>query len=301
MTEMRIETDSMGQVFDNFVEGVVASAKETRVRINGVRTAVTQLKLGSMNDAGGNPVPRQPEDQFQFGRIEVGGTAYDVLSSIRNLVYIDPGHAGLTGAYTMVDDDNLNGLKDGDAAFDVPLPDMSHLQATDESGTNWFAEAFILPVELSGHEDIPFWLQGTDQPRDMYCKVVGSPCPAGQSSFDHVATEASPTYWTVYLLGAYQPGLKVDADPETEDPVYLGMSDDPASGPVQGAAIYAETIRDEGQNLGPVCEGAGVAVHEVAHLFGATHSTGTMAGDCVDGTSSFSLQSLNEIRSALHP
>ena len=299
-----IETDSMGQVSDNFVEGVVASAKEIRVRIDGVATAVTQLKLGSVNDANGNPVGKKdrPSDQFRYGRIQFGQTTpYDVLSSDRNLINIAPGHAGLTGAYTMVDDDNLNGQKDGDQTFDVPLPDLSHLQAADQSGTNWFAAAFIRPMELPGHENVPFYLQGTDDPSDMFCRQRVTPCPANDSSFDNVATEASPTYWTVYLLGAYQPGLKVDADPETEDPVYLGWSDDPNDGPVLGSAVYAETIRDEGQGLGGVCEGAGAAVHEVAHLFGAMHSTGIMAANCVDGSTSFSPQSLGAIRSALHP
>jgi hypothetical protein len=269
-----------------------------RIRLNGVRVLVTQLKLNSMFAANGSDVPRQPDDQFRFGRIEIGGSVHEVLSSQRNLVYIAPGNAGIVGAYTMVDDDNLNGQKNGDHEFDVPLPDMSHLEESSSVGANWFAEAFIQPVHLSGHDDVPFRLQGTDEPSALYCKVLESPCPAGQASFDNQANHTNAGYWTVYLLAAYQPGIFRDGDPDTEANILGGKADSIG----QGAVVYMESAR-EGRGLGVVCEAAGLAVHELAHLLaGGGHSaSGIMTEACFEGSSSFSAESLALIRSANAP
>jgi hypothetical protein len=300
-----LETDSMGAVHDNFVEGTTASARETSTRINRTRTAVTKIALASMTDSFGNALGARTfaRDQFRFGRIEVNGVAYDILGSNRLDIYIAPGNAAAVGSgfYFMVDDDNNNAQRNGDDGFDVPLPDLAHLQESDNQAANWYADAFIRPMHLPGHDELPFRLNGNDEPSAMFCKVLDDPCPAGQGSFDNVATEASAAYWTAYLLGAFQAIGGRDGDPDDEN-ILGGKAD--AIG--QGVVVYQESAR-EARGLGPVCEAAGIAAHELAHLFGGTHTTsGIMTEACVDATTGssaprFSAESLAQIRSAAHP
>lgn len=295
---LHIETDSQDPVSGNFYEGTITSARETRTRINGVRIPVTELKLGSMLGSDGTALGIRafPKDQFAAGKIGFNGGSHQVLGSNRFSIYIAPGNAaGAGGAfYQMVEDDDLNGQLNGDDGFDVPLPDMGHLSSSDSASANWFAQAFIRPILLDGHDDLAFRVNGTEEPSDMYCKVLTVPCPAGQESFDHRATEASTTYWTVYLLGAYQPDPDSDGDPNAERRTG-GRADNFRI----GAALYAETIREGGGQ--DSCAPSAAAVHELAHVFGATHQSGLMADDCGFGTATFAAISLDEIRSAPRP
>lgn len=295
---LHIETDSQGPVSGNFYEGTIASAREIKTRISGVRIDVTELKLGSMRGSDGTELGNRvfPRDQFAAGKIGFNGGSHQVLGSNRFAIYIAPGNAaGAAGAfYQMVDDDDLNGQRNGDDGFDVLLPDMGHLASSDSPSANWLAQAFIRPILLDGHDELAFRVNGTVDPAAMYCKVLTVPCPAGQESFDHQATEASTTYWTVYLLGAYQPDPDSDGDPDGER-----RTGGRADGSRIGAAIYAETIREGGGQ--DACAASAVAVHEVAHIFGATHGPGLMADDCAFGSATFSAISLDEIRSAARP
>lgn len=213
-------------------------------------------------------------------------------------------------AYRVVDDDNASGIelavnRNGDAGWDVPAPPLTYLQPSLSASSNWFAPAFVVPYALDGTEDVPFRLHETVDPTDAYCRVVTTPCPAGQSSFDNVAHAANPNYWVGYVLGAYQPYPEVDGDPAGEGGRTYKLTIGQTDQFLWGSAVFWEADREvaAGGFTQPICQVEGILVHELGHLFlGAGHTrSGIMAELCSSGSSTWSAASLAGIRSAVHP
>ena len=108
--------------------------------------------------------------------------------------------------------------------------------------------------------------------------------------FNNRATAADSTFWTVYLLGAYQRTIPKDSDPdrsrqqifEFENKPTLGISDS-LNG--EGAAIFKETVADKNRSLVPgsiLCNEAWVVAHEIGHLFGGVHGDGGIMSTTCD-------------------
>ena len=311
---LHIEADSMGAVAGNELRGIVSRAQNATLRrrsqppFQGIKVVLPREVVDSAGDQVDFRIFNT--DEFQDGEIVIGGTPFPVRFSEGSTVWIDagPDPRSLRGApFELVDDDKLGGGLHDDGT-EVPQPDLSFLSESDSQATNWFADVYIRPVHLPGSEEnLPFRIN-LDEPDEGYCRVLEIPCPAGQSSFDHAANASDPNFWVVYLLGAYQGPLGTDGDPDIDpfaatdqNRVTLERAD--VLG--HGAAVFLESIRDEGGAAIGICSAAGVAVHGLAHQFtGPGHvagDTGIMAAGCVDGSGTWSPQSEFLIRSAVAP
>jgi hypothetical protein len=187
---------------------------------------------------------------FVKGTISIGGgPEMEIVEIYHHTVPRAVGVSDLKIPYSLVDDDNLTG--------DVPSPDVSYLATA-------FAPAYVLPVYDVGdnNSNVPFVLNVNATDKNVY-------------DFDADSYEANPDFWTVYLLGAYQPNKAIylsggrilgDGDPNSEGRI-LGAVDS-ING--VGAKIFKEVLmHDVSQNISskePL-----VTAHEVGHLFNGLH------------------------------
>jgi hypothetical protein len=116
--------------------------------------------------------------------------------------------------------------------------------------------------------------------------------------FDTKAREADDNFWTVYLIGAYQPWTTQDCDPGSEGAV-LGIVDK-LNG--QGASVFNEVLRAGEITITAVVNNAATTGHEIGHLFNGQHADGgLMAQSSVRTSIVFDAITLNTIRSINHP
>ncbi|MGI8811442.1 MAG: hypothetical protein ACR2IH_02805 [Pyrinomonadaceae bacterium] len=204
--------------------------------------------------------------------------------------------------FQLFDDDDFNDndgtLLDGDGGNEnVPMPDTSLLtQDSDDPATNVFAPAYIHPRYDIGDNNDNVAFSGnyaTARPADIQ----------NQYDFDQRATQASSSFWTVYILGAYQFTTPLDGDPYTEDTFY-GYVDNvfPLA---EGASIFLETNRSKEYPPDwasrPVGQRYTVA-HEVGHLFNGSHAQPGLMKTTADRSSgSFGPLTLARIRDTEHP
>ncbi len=176
-------------------------------------------------------------------------------------------------------------LRDDDAMGDVAAPDLSLIAPA-------FAPAYVIPLYDIGddNDDVPFVLNviPPDSP-DVY-------------DFDAIAWEADPDFWTIYLLGAFQPNVVPDFDPNSEGTT-LGIVD--AINGI-GGKVFKEGLRELGAS--PVANDAATTAHEVGHLFNGLHGdfdlggdAGLMAQTTLRTVLDFTDVSLNKIRSVASP
>ncbi len=229
---------------------------------------------------------------FVGGTISVlGGPAMPIVDSSAATSTLEIGLGSLRIPYSMIDDDKIK---------DTPhTPDTSMLVAA-------FAPAYVLPVfDLAGGQNnVPFVLNITpDGTKDVY-------------RFDNIATEADVDFWTVYLLGTYQPETNEDGDPDDEGAT-LGIVDK-ING--VGAKVFEEDLKEITPTA--VKNEAATTAHEIGHLFNGMHvdcdiaavpavdaahpaqpasGCGLMAQTTTRTSAAFSLKSLNKIRSVAHP
>lgn len=288
---LHIEVDSMGIVQNNFVNGTFAGSATFN------SSTPQTISINGTLDAG----------QFENGRLVVGTRSFRVIANTTSSITLalpnnptKPFSITSGSAFTVYDDDDFNdnapkvggsnfALLNGDNGEDIPPPDLSHVQASDNAPDNLFAPAYIRPVY-----DLP-------NPNATAPFVLNVPTDdaLGRRSlfnFDNITTEASTDFWTVYLLGAYQDVVTDDSDPDTD--INSTGTVDAING--MGALIFLENNRFNEvrqPNLQIYNEAITVA-HELAHLLNATH--GDM-GIMDDLSASFSDVSLDKIRATTHP
>jgi hypothetical protein len=136
---------------------------------------------------------------------------------------------------------------------------------------NIFGAAYVCPVFDVGdnNDTVPFTL---NSPLSGDGRIA-------TYDFDAAATERELNFWTVYLLGAYQPDTDRDLDPDDDKGGALGAVDSIRG---VGASIYLESIADYNRRASfPTCSEQVTVAHELGHLFGGTHPEGgLMASPC---------------------
>src|SRR4029453_3459074 len=178
------------------------------------------------------------------------------------------------------------------------------------SSANLFGVAYVCPVfDLAQDDFAPFVLNVAD---DNYVAVR-----ALFVDFGNQGTEKDPTFWTVYLLGAYQYTTVWDFDPDDlkkkaplEKKETLGAADMPAMAKAdervgEGAAIFKETIADKNRSLKPGeirCGEALIVAHEIGHLFGSDHKDGgIMFNFCDTIVPVLTAETIAKVRTASNP
>jgi len=279
---VHIEVDSMGAISGNEVTGVIKRAsKNTSFSFD----ATNLFIQGGLTDGG----------RFELGsRIVIDGVSYPVAEGDKKSVTvagtIDP-KLVKGKSFVLYDDDDIgdnnDSMVDGDQGEQVPTPDTSMLQDSDDPTKNIFAAAYVRPIyDLTGNQnDVPFVANMPDDSSSFL--------PIYRFQAQQPDTELS--YWTVYLLGAYQPAIAHDNDP-VED-AYLGEVDSIRG---VGANVFSELLTDHEGLVTQTSSPAVVAAHEIGHLFGGQHTDG---GIMTTGNSdlTFSPTTLNAIRMTNRP
>lgn len=282
---VHIETDSMGIVNGNEVNGLVTGANPNP------RANTTVLDVNQILE----------HNRFENGLIRITGIGdFPVISNGRGRVIVQgviPSTSIPTAgaAFNLVDDDDFNDNDSpttlhGDNGENVTNASTGLLQDSDSPSDNVFAPAYVRPAyDIGDNNDfVPF--------------VLNSPTTAAgliaTYDFDSVSTEADSSFWTVYLLGAYQSDVTADADPNSEPPT-LGQVD-AING--QGASVFNEVLRPRETVISAVVNNAATAAHEIGHLFNGIHRDGgLMEPSRTRTTAIFSDDTLAKIRSINHP
>lgn len=183
----------------------------------------------------------------------------------------------------------------GDEGEQIPQPDVSFMQDSDELTQNIFTRAYIRPkYDLAGENSRLAFVRNTT---------------GDATHFDNIAHVEDPDFWVVYLLNAYQPDEEDDNDPNDGEFVTVA---DLMPGASSALVFFVETRTDleneflaAGNPIPAHLAELGHVVHYTARLFGAEVGDGGIMGDntgyCTGGCLSFTGVSLNKIRSALHP
>ncbi len=247
---------------------------------------------------------RYGDSNYQQGQMIVNGVTYSVFFNHTGSLGIStptrvPPPVG--ASFILYDDDDFNrnntGNFDGDNGEDIPRPDTTLLQDSDNPTQNVFAPAYVRPVYDIGdnNNSVPF-----------VANLATDDVPARRAlfDFDSVGTEADAFFWTVYLLGAYQDLTVLDNDAANEDASY-GLVDGINQ---QGACVFTEVIRSGEAVITSIVNPAATAAHEIGHLFNGLHGDSDAAGDAglmaqstTRTNTMFTGETINKIRSINHP
>lgn len=278
---VHIEVDSMGAVAGNRITGTITRAQYKKRDNQTVFTLSATL----------------PDDATRFLGVPIaiaGVGSLPIVAYTRQTVTVAGAVGGSpTGkAFTLVDDDDFNlddgANPDGDQGEDPPAPDLSLIQNSDDPASNVFAPAYVRPVyDLPGEGAVSFVLN-----EPGYGSML-----LPTYNFNAIGSEADSNFWTIYLIGAYQPAIAEDGDGENN--VFLGIVDS-RLGDGQGANVFFESLKEVG--TGPFISNAATTAHEVGHLFTGDHTDlGLMSQSGSRISLSFSDVTLDRIRSLVHP
>ena len=211
---------------------------------------------------------------FDGGLIRAGSQIFGVLTNTTNTVALT--NFDISFPFTARDDDDNTLLP--------RLPDCSDLARA-------FAPAYVEPqLDLPNPTPIvPFVL-------NMPYSVPDATPYRSAFRFDNIATEADQNFWTVYVLGAFQPVQRKDCDPDDIEDAWYGLVD-AING--QGAAIFFEVLRDYPPDSFSLERYT--VTHEVGHLFNGRHVDDGVMSNTNPATVDFSPITINKIRSILHP
>lgn len=296
---LHVEVDSMGMVTGNHVTGLVTDVVADQ------KSLTTRVDLDRFIEP----------DRFEGGLIEIAGFGLFQVTANHNSSVTLPGilTQGAGSSFNLRDDDDFNGddsgplQLDGDDGENVTPPSLDALADSLDDGVcnassmNVFGPAYVCPVFdlIADHDDFaPFVLN--------VAAASNSALMALYTEFENRARERDATFWTVYLLGAYQYTTSQDFDPDPkghrfEQKEVSGASDTEDV----GAAIFKETIADKNRALNPrgiTCIEALISAHEIGHLFGGDHPDGgIMATKCETIVPELRAKTIHAIRMASHP
>jgi len=277
-------------------------------------------------------------DSFQGGSMFITSStkSLSIISNTANSVTVRNNTAALIQIINNVhirlyDDDDMDNTSptnagsslNGDYNEDVPAPDTSLL--TDNSSNplnNVFAPAYIVPRYDLGNSDSdvvfnysPQWSQ-----INSFLRLF----------FQNITYEAQTDFWTIYILGAYQPPtysqssppFVIDGDPlryqcggglicTTYGTANASSKEPTPTTPIMrrndgtGAMVFAEVGRPREYSADyltrPISR-AYTLVHEVGHLFRGLHADGDLMSATPNRTvGTFSPTSLDVIRKTEHP
>lgn len=289
---MHVEVDRMEPVKDNKVEGTIV-----KLFPNSPIEGFTRVLLDK-NIAGTLDVwPLGMEDSFESGELRIGNGSFPVTNNTANMWRADEVTVrGLVPAsaigmfFTLKDDDRRHGFDEGEQ-----MPPLDFRTVDDR-----YLPAYIVPDFRT--------LDATNRvktvPFKSHAYGVSAQHLRQLFRFDHVAHEASETFWTVYLLAAFQCVTAQDGDPLPEFRVG-GIVDEVGNG--QGALMFLEGLNElSGATNGgvrlpssPLGQGEQDSIaHELAHLLGADHPDGKLMNQ--EGIQ-FSEKSLAKMRSIKNP
>lgn len=302
---LHIERDSMGIVTNNRVSGSFY-----RVQDYGEISGLWAFDL----EAGSTPLT---PNRFAGGHLVFQETStstpriFTVVSNSSTQVRVNKGKGSpfdinfSVDTFKLYDDDDFNRSNPagsgwsasaaGDEGEQIPQPDVSFMQDSDELTLNIFTRAYIRPkYDLAGENaHLPF-VRNT----------------AGDATrFDNIAHVNDPDFWVVYLLNAYQSYEEDDNDPNNGEFETIA---DLIQGASSALVFFVETRTDlenefmaAGNPIPAHLAELGYVAHYTARLFGAEVGDGGIMGDntgyCTGSCLSFTGVSLNKMRSALHP
>ena len=285
---LHVETDSMGPVSGNTVNGIV-----TRVDLD--RSA------GTMVIETDQPLAPGDEGRFVPGTVTINGISYPVIGqlvaasgAIKVVLQVtNPTTAAepdLLSPFSLVDDDFY---KDGDT---LPMPNTIAL-------TNAMADAYVKvlvnePGVGTSENNVPFVanLNGTPD----YVSAISA-------HWQSRALNAN-NFWVAYVLTAFEGPRANDGDPNTGI-ILDGTSPSTDASRAGGSIVFAEAINNEGGVNGDTFDV--VVEHEVGHAVansGVEPVTGeylTASPDSTDPADGnpdrYLLGYLNAIRNAIKP
>lgn len=300
---LHVEVDSMGLGIANRVVGRIATT--TRVRVG-------ETRIVPVTASDGNPANLEP-NRFESGRFFSNNRSFDVTCNLANgetcntvdsVTVTNNGGALVTlfagTPFELYDDDDMDdedALLNGDEGDNVPEPDITLMRSNDivcpdtfnASNCNVFVNAYVQPVYDLRGEDLNAFDANVDNPLIASYQNV---------YFQNRATEASESFWTVYLLGAYQYQATNDGDPSTQGGV-LGTV--VALNGV-GATLFTEVNRPLEYAPLPTWQTRPVSrrftvAHEIGHLFFGEHEDmGLMSQSTVRTSPLFDPRTINKIR-----
>jgi hypothetical protein len=286
--KLHIEVDSMSASTQNFTLGTVTQ---------GATVAPGQTQSIVINQM-------PPENQYQDGRfvITATGSELEVVNNVPNGIggsIVDVNNNSSSFPITiqsniqfqMFDDDNFDddaAGRNGDEGEDIPPPDMRLVadggNEPDPNNpiTNMLASAYVQTVHVTAAEgdisDNSFFMANAFGSRTDNIPMF--------LDYDLTGGDTDVRYWTVFVLGAYQPEQNRDGDPfiDVEDSI-LGEVDNITNftGEGSGALIYQEMHRPREfltytNDKSSTDSEAFTVLHEIGHLFSLRHGDGGIMG-----------------------
>jgi hypothetical protein len=215
----------------------------------------SQTREFSLSAAVGRPI-------YDGGRITVAGVTWTVRTARGpNVAVLED----LLLPFHLVDDD------DAVTPFSIST---GLLQASDDSVTNPYAQAYVRPSnDVPSPKQAPFNRNVSSPPGPDETREEREQLALGRDSL-----VSTPGYWVMYAQGAFQADETEDLDPASEIGSPAGQTvfipDNPAASDRYGSLIYLETIRDSvRKNTSQVDRVAKECVeatlpHEFGHQFG---------------------------------
>ncbi len=312
----------------NKIEGNLTETKKVPNAAATLKLSVTNLELNRFEN--GRLIIKRAGSATAFKTLRVRAVSYvsntddtvvdnantaDSVTVINNtgVFSISP-----TDSFVLYDDDDMNddGVLDGDEGDVVLEPDRGLLQAVDTPCTsvaitanncNVFASAYVVPAyDLTGNQrNVPFSETISSSGVDTLV----------QTYFQNKATEANQSFWTIYLLGAYQTSdYSLHRDPNRSNALYGETGTIESTVFIELARPTEYDVMNQRYPLVPVWTLRSIGnkfttAHEVGHLFGCNHTDGMpLATDYgVMGiassrtTATFNNYSLNIIRKRSNP
>lgn len=287
---MYVEVDRMDVVADNNVEGHIV-----KLFPNDPAPGFTRVVLDKNISSEMDVWPLGMQDSFEGGKLKIGRGEFPVTNNTANYWKADEvtvrGSVPSTAVgmiYELQDDDVRHGFEEGD-----PLPPLDTRTVADR-----YLPAYIVPDFTT--------LEATNltkvAPFKAHVFGVSAKHLRPLFRFDHIAHEANPTAWCVYLLAAFECVALQDGDPMQEFKTG-GIVDEVGAG--QGALIFLEGLNElSGADNGgirkattPLGQGEQDSIaHELAHLLGADHPDGGIMDQVSDRFTEVSLAKMRSIK-----